>query len=762
MNNNKKILLWGSLAVVALGAVIALLFINLSSGRGHEEFVVEHAGVSVYNGIPSDAVAVLDFKHLEEYRFLLCDTLSPIHDLLSPESGLVAFQYKLQGIGAFSQRPFVYSLHYSAKNSVSFLQVVDMSGVSADDITAIFHGIEPVKKYNGAIIYLFPDGLSATYHKNLLIASTSTYVLESSIRHLENSTSILDNPDFDGLLRANGGASCLYVNHNQIGKLFSGVVERDFLGYSDFFMNFTSWSCFRIVAQAGRLSLEGTLENGKDESRFSNIILGQSAARSRMGEVLPASAVAAISVPVSDMRGYMKSHRLYLEMQKKSGTFAFMQKQAQGEKGSEPVAWSDSLGIEELVSAYCKFGEKCEWITAIRGRRQFGLNNVISAVVDRDKVSQPEPFLYKGYLASVFGKLFSWCDEEYFCRIGPWTILGPKKILDDFANGGVARFTLGDYLSQTPAKEYLSSEATVKLVVNLKEGGDSILQILKPFPKKCLGKQLDSNNFEYLTADLLEKEGSVAARIDFYAMDLQELPKPQERGDEVQMNFEIDSTINVPQGPFKVRDVVKKADAYLEQLPNMRLRYMDAQKKGVWAIPFNTPICGYVEQIDLYSNGRLQMLFASQDKLYLLDRLGRFVYGYPAGLGKKVVLGPELVKDVKGVKYSILVLNEDNTISWYDVSGKKMSGWNDIKAPEFIKELPKLKELGGTLYWVLQAPSQQLLYTLDGKRVEMQDKRRKIERDSEIVYEGDGVLKIKCTDGREYYWTLATGKTKRI
>ena len=189
---------------------------------------------------------------------------------------------------------------------------------------------------------------------------------------------------------------------------------------------------------------------------------------------------------------------------------------------------------------------------------------------------------------------------------------------------------------------------------------------------------------------------------------------------------------------------------------------MDANKKGVWAIPFDTPICGYVEQIDLYANGRLQMLFASGDKLYLLDRLGRFVNGYPKRLPKRVVMGPKLLKNVNGIKYSIQVLNDDNTISWYDVNGKPIEGWSDIVAPEFIKELPEFAKFAGKRYWIVRAPSQLLLYTIDGKQIEFPDKKRKIDRESEIELVQDGLFKVKCTDGKEYTWNLETGKVKKL
>ncbi|MBR5183845.1 MAG: hypothetical protein IKW15_05180, partial [Bacteroidales bacterium] len=297
---------------------------------------------------------------------------------------------------------------------------------------------------------------------------------------------------------------------------------------------------------------------------------------------------------------------------------------------------------------------------------------------------------------------------------------------------------------------------------NLKEAGDSIMQVFKPYYRGAFERQMSTNNFEFVTADIFFAEGEPQIRATLYSAMLEKLPQAPERGEGEEMTFKIDSTVAVPAGPFEVKDATKKSQAYLEQLPNMRLRYMDANKKGVWAIPFETPICGYVEQIDLYANGRLQMLFASENKLYLLDRLGRFVNGYPAKLSKKVVLGPKLLKNVNGIRYSVLVLNEDNSVSWCDISGKPVQGSTDIVAPEFIKELPEFLKLGGNRYWVLRAPSQLLLYTIEGKRVEMQDKKKKIDRSSGITLMDDGNLKVMCTDGKEYSWNIATGKTKKL
>jgi photosystem II stability/assembly factor-like uncharacterized protein len=108
-----------------------------------------------------------------------------------------------------------------------------------------------------------------------------------------------------------------------------------------------------------------------------------------------------------------------------------------------------------------------------------------------------------------------------------------------------------------------------------------------------------------------------------------------------------------------------------------------------------------------------------------------------------------------------MVLNTDNSISWYDVYGKPMKNWKDIKAPEFVKELPLLQKIGSKKYWVLRAPSQMYIYTLEGNLVNVADKKRKIHRDSNIEYVSGNVVKVMCTDDKFYMLDLVSGSIKK-
>lgn len=765
MNNSKKFLIYGSLAVLVLIITGAVLFLKLSSSKKNS--IVKEIGaeeISVFHGVPSDAIMIFDFKRLEHFAPMLNDTSSFAFLLFDEQNPLVRLQQQLLAFKDIGKLPFVYSLHYSAKNAVSFLQVMDVSQYEGAEgmFAKIKEESEPARRrYNNTDIYSYKNGLHISIHKNLFLASNSSYVLESAIRHLENGTSILDNREFNRLVRKEGLKECVYINHKQIGKFFSGEVERRFLSYSDFFLQLSSWSVLEFIQLPGELRLKGYFANNRDESNFSTMFYRQLNKKSRMGEVLPANTIFAFSLPVTQVQSYMASLKLFLEVQKKLSKYLYRQQAAKLESGPTPVEWLESLAIEEIVSGYCKFGEKCEWITFIREKSDFGINDVLSTVVEKRKKPVAELFKHKGYISSVFGDLFAQCNEEAFCKIDDWMIIGPKKMVEEFCNGNANYYNLDHYISQTPASSFLSSEAATKIGINLKEAGDTVLQVFKPYMRALLERSVKKNNFEYATLGIVPTDSDrVELNISLYATRLKDLPKPRIKESAGGVaKFEVDSNIILPVGPYRL----KKLNAYLGQLPNMRLSYMDTSQRGLWAIPFETPLCGFVGEVDFFKNDKIQMAFVSGDKFYLLDKLARFVRGYPVTLPKKVVYGPK-VMDLKGDKnYTIMVLNEDNSISWYTIDGKRVEGWKDIKAPEFIKELPQLTRIGKNRYWVLKAPSQLRIYTMNGKEIVITDKKnkKKIDRESVIKLVSEDDILVKGVDGNNFILNLVTGKTKK-
>ncbi len=765
MGGRKKIYIYALLLIVILVCAICFLFYELSNGNNQDEFILSDDVMSVYDGIPSDAVAIMDIKRLDAFGELASDTTSYIYDFIDRNSALVKIQNSLVESQQFSGVPFVFSMHYSAKNSVALLMVMDMTSVIGQQSLPFSGDNDFRRKYNDVYIYKSYGAYYAQI-KNLFIASESEYVLESSIRHIVNSTSILSNGEFKDIVSKNGLAGGLYINFGQIGKFFSGTVNREFLGFSDFFLRNSKWGVLKINTNESGANFTGELVNNEDISYFSTIFYKQTPQESKACEVLPHNTVSYTSILIDNIDSYFSEHDKFLEIRKRAGVFNTAQSKARENSADTlriwPKKWIKSLGIKELVSAYCKFGEKCEWITLYRVIKERSFGSVISSVLGGKDTALVEKFKYQGYFSSVFGKLFSYCNEEAVCNLGEWVVIGPKVVLDEFANGNANYSNLEHYLKQTPSSDFIDKHASVKFMANLKSAGDSVLMIYKPYYAGLLKNSIDKNNFGLITLDLAGDDKKMGIDINFYITDLQTLPQEKVKVDQQgEAVFRVDSTIHIDKGPFKLYDVTLKQDVYLEQLPNMFLRYSDSKMKGIWSVPFETPLCGMVEQIDLYKNGRLQMLFASGSKLYLLDRTARYVRGYPAKLKKEVVMGPKVMDINNNKDYSILVLNADNSISWYNIFGKPQKGWTDIKAPEFVKQLPELEKIGSKKYWILRAPSQMYIYTLEGKMVELTDKKRKISRESTLEYVSENVVKVMCTDEKFYFVDLSSGNIKK-
>ena len=121
-----------------------------------------------------------------------------------------------------------------------------------------------------------------------------------------------------------------------------------------------------------------------------------------------------------------------------------------------------------------------------------------------------------------------------------------------------------------------------------------------------------------------------------------------------------------------------------------------------------------MESIDYYRNGRLQYLFAAGSRLYLIDRLGRFVSGFPAELGKEVLLGPSVCDVTGDGGYRAFVLHTDNTIELYNLHGQKAEGWETMTSGEFFKDLPEPVEHSGKKYWLVRTSGGPAVYGLNG------------------------------------------------
>ncbi|HDP75094.1 MAG TPA: hypothetical protein ENN49_04360 [Bacteroidales bacterium] len=104
----------------------------------------------------------------------------------------------------------------------------------------------------------------------------------------------------------------------------------------------------------------------------------------------------------------------------------------------------------------------------------------------------------------------------------------------------------------------------------------------------------------------------------------------------------------------------------------------------LWERKIDAPILGSVSQVDVYRNKKLQMVFASGNRLYLIDRNGNDVKGFPVTLPAKATSPLSAFDYDNNRNYRFFVACADKRIYCYDVNGKPVSGWLKFKTETVV------------------------------------------------------------------------------
>ena len=763
MGSSRRYPVIAIIVTIVITLIISSSLLSCSSCKGREgETDRETSTAKGYtkglSALPVDAAALFSFGKFGSARDIINNESETI------AAGIVFSRSKLQPfidlLGKVNDktdrrdrenRTTLLSVHYSAQNELSMLLIFPLSGTEGEQFGTELRSsgaVAHARSFNGVSISRY-SGVEYFISDTLLIASASSLTIESSIRHLNSRTSLADNEEFIRLYnKKTKGDNRLFINHAQIGKIFSGLVERGSLKHSDFVSRFTSWSDFEIVSSADRVSLSGSLANSKGAGNYSQIFNGVRSSGSEVMSVLPFNTYSLLTISAESMGmlsekygDYMKYYRRYNE-----------------DSWERSTVWFREIRGKDISIAAIPYGGKFEYVTIIRKPKKGFISRIFAGKKEEAVVGE---FIQKGYIKTLFGDIFSLNSEESFMEDSKWLIIGGKNIIEEFKRGSFNRFTMEEYISQTDMKKTLTDNRyLLSAVVNCSEYPDSLTSILRREHRAGIESVNKDKNLRILSFRLYDNiDKGVTIESVYYADSVAKMPLPVKRdSDGNVLGWEVDTIIKVPKGPFELVDINTGDAEYLSQLDNNWLRLSDKNRKGLWSAPFQEPIKGFVEQIDFYDNGKLQMLFATENKLHLLDRTGRFVSPFPKNIDYDIVLGPK-VYNLRGKNSPVvMLLHTDNTLRLYDKQGNRDPLQIEITTEEVIKSFPELIEIEGGSYWVLRTSVKCMIYSLEGTAITDTSGNNRLKSDTEIFMLGEGKIKVTAISGTEYRLDLATGK----
>lgn len=721
--------------VIGIGVAVAVLYSGVDDGgsRGGNS-VPDQGRYLLLPAVPSDAMAVCCFAQAEAgMRGLLNGFEFPADLVENMAAG------KFSGL---SSSRLAVSLHYSG--DLETLYVFDAGKSSS----------EPSEEVSALMAYLrgrkmtveFVDCSSAESDRDIqkrsvVIASDSDLLVKSAVRHLQKGISVMDASGFSEAASAVSGSDVIFFSNSHARMLLPSLFTKKYLGHEPFVADFAQWTSVDLAKfdSSGIYAGIHTVFE-EDASDFMSVLSKLQPSVSGISRMMPSYALSAVTLPMKDAQAYIAAYQAYMDSKQNLPKIRNRQKSLAEKTGIRPEDFVKRLDVKEVAKVDFVLGKGVQSVNLIKIGKQ---DTLVFVGTDNKSFEDYKPAVhvwpYASYLSSVFGKFFELKDESCFTYIDGWIVSGSLEAVKLYAEGYALEYTLQEYMADAGQKDLLAGSSVLTAYFS----HTSYPQGRKEIFRTSMAEAVEAMcaDAEYCPMILSAVRGKKAVEMKFQMPRLT-LLKTKAPG------HERDTVVVVPQGPFRVKNSGTGKMNLFYQNSHGSICLQEEGGNGLWGVPFKGKLCGTAQTLDYYANGKLQILFGSGSSIYLIDRLGHYVNGFPVDLGKPILLGPD-VYDFNGTKaYNIMVLHKDNTIEMYNLKGRRPSAWKTIAAPETVKALPERIVVGGNTFWVVRTSIQTLIYPFSGGNALTSFKGDQMIRpDSEVRIVDAVSVSVDCYDG---------------
>ena len=723
--NRKTLTILIATAVVLIGGIVFAV-VELYSGteRGPEPEVDSRflENNSLIKAVPSDAAIVLCFKNFGHACELLGDSLAVFGELASNKFDRIAAARS----GELRRVPAIMSVHYS--KDIPPLLIIEAKKAIADSTAEL----------KNLLAMADSSGLLTRINGDLVLISSSETIINSSVRHLEEGHSILETKGFKEIASSGieTGDDVIFFSNAYADNILGAFLSRRHRKANAFVKDISEWTAFRITGHSETgAGMRGTLLYSNDPYYYLNVLSHAGSSSVEIADAVPGNVDFIVDIPIGNITAYIKAYRNHLDSRSRLDKYESILQSQKKEYGKNAEEWAQSLDIKEIAAVNLHLGGKLRKILLLRPGARMSEETASAAN-------------HAGFARTIFGEVFTGEDESTGRLVGKWIVIGSEDCVAGYSETDFLKETLSVRLKSEGLDRIPQKNCAAWMYHSLSEDPNQLDANFTPMMAKGIRNILKGAAYVPVVLSVVSDGGNMALEFN---LDRIEVSKGT-----VALSAARDTTVNVPQGPFKVLNCATGKINTLYQNSHLSICLRDENGKDVWGVPFKSKIRGYVQEVDYYNNGKIQYLFAAGSQMFLIDRLGRFVSGFPSETGKKIAAGPA-VYDFTGAKgYTAMLLHTDNTVGYYDLHGKQVPSWKGITADETIKSLPELLEGNGVRYWVVRTSAQAMVFPFTGGEPLVKGEgNRMIRPDSKIEITDKGFSAV-CYDGKER--TFKSGK----
>lgn len=711
--------------LLGVGVAIAVLYADMprKSDRSSRDYC--SGSQMCLSAVPSDALMVSCFSNASD----ACKGVMSSSGFLSDFAG----RLEDGSLSSMKKCSMAVSVHYAGRLYPLF--IIDIDRISEETLSvfkalADHHGMSFMKVGTYAAV------------------SKSETIVRSAARHHEKKVSVADAPGFRDALSSVSWKDMMLVSNLHVQRLMSSVFSGYPVRQSAFLERICDWMAFEVGDSRGNLlAWNGRMIYDGDPDEFMSVLEGCGPSVSEVARVLPSYTFSAVSLPMRNLEKYMASYQNFIDSRQGLPNFKSKQQTLGKTVGIMPEDFFKSLQVKEIASASFVVAGRLERVNLIHaGTRDPSLifkGNEITSL--KGYTPSVHSWAYSSYVSSVFGRFFSLPDESCFTYIDGWIITGSRAAVDEYVSHGALDYTLDEYQADAGAGGLLTGRPSLMSgYISLTENSDVLGAYMKQDVKNLVAKMTEESDYVPAVIFLSEDKEGISSRIEIKSLTLKKTKAP---------SHERDTVVVVPAGPFKVKNsATGKTNTFYQNSQNA-ICLRDETGKDLWGVPLGKKICGTAHNVDYYANGKLQIIFGAGSNVYIIDRLGRYVNGFPLELGKEISLGPDIYDFTGARRYNIMILHKDNTIQMYNLKGKKPEAWKGITSAETIKSLPERLTVGGKDYWVVRTSLQTQIFPFYGG-------------DPLVRFEGDSMIRpdseIKPVDASSVQVVSYDGKSRTV
>ncbi|RRO24376.1 hypothetical protein [Flavobacteriaceae bacterium 14752] len=507
------------------------------------------------------------------------------------------------------------------------------------------------------------------------VLSNSKIIVENIIRNYKSEVQIT-SPIKKYLDILSNDSPSLIVNterFTEISKTFfkKTVPER--------ILNLTNFIGFDLNVNESEMLFSGIIfkndDNQEDWKQLSNV----ESQKSFVAEVIPSHFISATSILVSDYKKLFADKSVVVQTPTNDSLWYNIKELASIKLNNGQAIAIVSKNIDQTFEALKKEAQPLKTFNATE---IFSLNNAISS-------------------KRRFSKIISKYDFNYF-MVYQDMIVGSKnlEVLEDIIIQINNQNVLAQQVNYSNHLESLNTQSHVLWFTALNHQKNFMENQSNPDYKKNL-KSIDWTRHELLLSQLIVED-------DFAYFNILQKQTPKDANPvNIEQVIRIKSESPMITSPQFFKNWRTGQQDVVYQDVNNKLHLVDTKGNPIWTKQLETPIVGRISSIDIYQNTRIQLVFATQNKVYVLDKNGNEVSPFPMEFKNEITQELSVFDYDKNGRYRFVVVM-GNKIRMYNKEGKRVRGFKFKKTKTPLAYPMKHIRIGRKDYILAQEESGQL------------------------------------------------------